>query len=67
MEQQAPRKASAAQLPTTHYSRGISVGNKVRGGRPSPRRDMRVPREEDSEGWMMELVNERDMVSRKKH
>src|SRR6218665_3750804 len=36
---------SAAQLPTTPPSRGPPVVHKGRGGRPSPRRYMRVPEE----------------------
>ena len=60
MGQQASHKASVAQLSTTPPSRGTPVGNKVRGGRPSPRRYMRVPRGENSEGRMMELVNARE-------
>ena len=45
-----PQKASAAQLPTISPSHGTPVGNKMRGGQPSPCRDMRVSRGEDPEG-----------------
>src|SRR5687767_13256967 len=39
----ASLKASSTQIPTTPPSRGNPVDNRVRGGRPSPRRDMRAP------------------------
>ena len=57
MGQQASLKASAAQRPTTPPSRGPPVGNRVRGGRPNPRRDKRAPRGKEPKGRMSEHDN----------
>lgn len=57
MGQQASQKASVAQLLTTPPSHGTPVGNKVCGGRPSPRRDMQVPEENilKDVGWNLSM------------
>ena len=64
MGQQASNRASATQMPTTTPSRGPSVVHRVRGGRPSPRRYMRVPKDKETEGRTMEIIDADEMVSR---
>ena len=57
--------ASAAQMSTTPPTRGHPVVNKVCGGRPSSRRDKRVPKGEETEGRTVKTTDARDGVSLK--
>src|SRR6218665_3287390 len=67
MGQQAPQKASAAQLSTTTPSRGPPCCTQSAWWTTESSPVYASPRGEDPEGRMTELVNASEMVSREKH